>query len=150
MARTTRPHRSAAERQQLVAKFERGGLSQRAFCERHGISKNTLANWRRRLASEASAQASPFVDLTPCTVWIGEVALDRLTTVTDPISRGRQVLFYLSGDRPQLLDLLRLLLAHRGVGCTPAIFLSVLRQHAAHRRVSTQPQKASGPLHLPG
>jgi transposase len=71
MARTTRSHRSAAERQQLVAKFERGGLSQRAFCERHGISKNTLANWRRRLASEASAQASPFVDLTP---WLGTAA----------------------------------------------------------------------------
>jgi transposase-like protein len=65
MARTRRPHHSAAERQQLVAEFEESGMSQRAFCELHGISKNTLANWRRRLPSESMPQADPFVDLTP-------------------------------------------------------------------------------------
>lgn len=31
--------------------FEASGLSHRAWCERHGVSKSSLSYWRRRLAN---------------------------------------------------------------------------------------------------
>jgi transposase-like protein len=40
--------RGIAERRQLLDRYERSGLSQKAFCLRHGVALSTLQYWRRR------------------------------------------------------------------------------------------------------
>ncbi len=42
-----RRHFTKEERCELVAKYERSGLTQRVFVEKHGMSLATLTNWLR-------------------------------------------------------------------------------------------------------
>lgn len=44
----TRIRRSAQEWSKILARLERGGQSQREFCEREGLALSTLQWWRRK------------------------------------------------------------------------------------------------------
>jgi hypothetical protein len=46
-------HRSPAEWRGLLSAHEQSGLTQAAFCEREGISQQSLLNWRKRLGRGA-------------------------------------------------------------------------------------------------
>lgn len=65
-ASTPRGPRAAARRRwlQLVADYERSGLTQRAFCERHGLALSSLARWRRRVARDQAVRPPAFVAVT--------------------------------------------------------------------------------------
>ena len=50
-----RRRRSREETARLVLEYEQSGLTQRAFCRRHGLSLATLDNYRKRLGSADAA-----------------------------------------------------------------------------------------------
>jgi len=57
-----RIRRNAAEWRDLVSRFEESGESVPAFCEKEGISHESLRRWRIKLGSEADPSA--FVPVT--------------------------------------------------------------------------------------
>ncbi len=58
-----------------VRSFESSGLSQRGWCERHGVSKSSLSYWRRRLAKSPSALV-PIVVSSEQTTALSDGALE--------------------------------------------------------------------------
>ena len=60
---TPRGSRASVRRRwtELVAEYERDTLTQRAFCERHGLVLSSFARWRRRLLEERAESPAPFV-----------------------------------------------------------------------------------------
>ena len=55
-ARQRRSRTSTAQRAQLLAAFERSGLSAAAFARQHGLNYTTFCGWRQR---QANAEPSP-------------------------------------------------------------------------------------------
>ena len=55
--------RSPEEWQSLVEEQAASGLTQVAFCKAHGVSVASFCNWKQRLAQEASAAPSPWVEI---------------------------------------------------------------------------------------
>ena len=54
----------AARREQLLAAFEKSGLSQRAFARREGINFHTLVGWRQRYRGAGGKRPVRFEELT--------------------------------------------------------------------------------------
>ena len=48
-----------------IAAWQRSGLSQGAYCRRHGLSQSSLSYWRKRLETTAGEQGASFVTLVP-------------------------------------------------------------------------------------
>ena len=62
-----RPHRSAEERSDYLARFEKSGISAVAFCREHGLCKQTFYNWRqkaRRMAGAPSRRVPAFAEVS--------------------------------------------------------------------------------------
>ena len=60
--------RSRSEWQRLVAGWPRSGLTQEAYCTRHGISVGSLQRWRRIFAEDAAPQwkaVAPATEFVP-------------------------------------------------------------------------------------
>jgi len=55
--------RSVTERRRLLARYERSGLSQKAFCQRHGVALSTLQYWRRRARDTDQEPTPSFVEI---------------------------------------------------------------------------------------
>ena len=55
--------RGVAERRQLLDRYERSGLSQKAFCQRHGVALSTLQYWRRRARDTDQEPTPSFVEM---------------------------------------------------------------------------------------
>ena len=53
----TRRDRAAWE--QLMAQYEAGDLSQRVFCEQHGLAYSTFGYWRKQLRQSANNETQP-------------------------------------------------------------------------------------------
>ncbi len=53
----TRLDRSAWE--QLMAQYEVGDLTQRRFCDQHGIAYSTFGYWRKQLRQSAQHEVTP-------------------------------------------------------------------------------------------
>ena len=53
----TRRDRSAWE--QLMVQYEAGDLSQRIFCEQHGLAYSTFGYWRKQLRQSAHNENQP-------------------------------------------------------------------------------------------
>ena len=70
--------RSRAQARAIVDRFERSGLSQRAFAEQLGLSKNTLAFWiaRERRESSSSGALVPISTPSPQVVDSFELEVD--------------------------------------------------------------------------
>jgi len=45
--------------------WQRSGLSQGAYCRRHGLSRSSLSYWRKRLGVTNDWEAAPFVSIVP-------------------------------------------------------------------------------------
>lgn len=56
--------RGAAEWRGWLARYERSGLSQKAFCARHGLALSTLTYWRRRERARAAEHSTSFVEVS--------------------------------------------------------------------------------------
>jgi len=76
----TRRDRSAWE--QLMSQYEASGLSQRTFCEQHGLAYSTFGYWRKQLRQSASVEKSsaalvelPMFPLEPAADWRVELDL---------------------------------------------------------------------------
>ena len=46
-------HRDRSAWEQLMAQYEAGDLSQRIFCEQHGVAYSTFGYWRKQLRQSA-------------------------------------------------------------------------------------------------
>ena len=55
--------RGVAERRRLLTRYERSGLSQKAFCQRHGVALSTLQYWRRRARDTDQEPTPSFVEV---------------------------------------------------------------------------------------
>lgn len=55
----TKIRRSPAEWRELLSSYERSGLSQQAFCDRHGLALSTFCKWRRSLGGSVTPTAAP-------------------------------------------------------------------------------------------
>ena len=57
--------RDASQWKRLIAEHAHSGLSQRAFCERHGISSSSFGSWKRRLeaAPDREAEGAGFIEV---------------------------------------------------------------------------------------
>ena len=57
--------RSQSEWQQIIADYERSGLTQEVFCEQAQIPKSSFYKWRKRLGTQSEAdEPAQFIDLT--------------------------------------------------------------------------------------
>ena len=55
--------RGAAEWRRWLARYERSGLSQKAFCARHELALSTLTYWRRRERARATDHSTSFLEV---------------------------------------------------------------------------------------
>jgi transposase-like protein len=55
--------RGVAERRQLLDRYERSGVSQKAFCLRHGVALSTLQYWLRRVRDADQEPSASFVEI---------------------------------------------------------------------------------------
>ena len=62
---TRRPRTTLARRAQLLAKFDRSGLSAAVFARRHGLPYSTFCRWRQRQTKAEPAPGFVQVEL-PC------------------------------------------------------------------------------------
>ena len=62
---TKRKHfRPQSEWQQIIADYERSGLTQEAFCEQASIPMSTFYKWHKRLGTRSvSTEVAQFIDL---------------------------------------------------------------------------------------
>lgn len=58
MKSRSRQHRTAAEKEELVAAYQRSGLSQRDFAQQHGIAPSNIQRWARQEESPKPKQRS--------------------------------------------------------------------------------------------
>ena len=58
MARTQSKRRSRTEWAQLMADYEGGSLTQRAFCTEHGLAYSSFCYWRKRLRIPATNEST--------------------------------------------------------------------------------------------
>jgi hypothetical protein len=68
------PSERAQEWQRHIARYLRGALSRREYCERHGLKTTTFDYWRRRLRPNASAVPAPTVQVVRVDVEPGSSA----------------------------------------------------------------------------
>ena len=71
----TRRSRSAWE--QLMAQYEAGDLSQRIFCEQHGLAYSTFGYWRKQLRQPASLIELPMLPTDESRGWRVELDLGK-------------------------------------------------------------------------
>lgn len=64
--------RSVTEKRQLLARYERSGLSQKAFCLRYGVALSTLQYWRRRARDTDQEPIPSFVEIPQVTGGTGD------------------------------------------------------------------------------
>ncbi len=48
-----------------ISDWQRSGLSQGAYCRRHGLSQSSLSYWRKRLGTKNEREAAPCVTIVP-------------------------------------------------------------------------------------
>jgi transposase-like protein len=63
--------RSREEWERLMAEYEAGELSQRAFCAQHGLAYSSFGYWRKQLRSVLPAEDRPMPALVELPAWPG-------------------------------------------------------------------------------
>ena len=48
-----------------IAAWQRSGLSQGAYCRRHGLSQSSLSYWRKRVGATNDGEVASFVTIVP-------------------------------------------------------------------------------------
>ena len=85
MAASATEHRSekAAYWSEHIAAWRGSGLSQGAYCRRHGLSQSSLSYWLKRLGATNDGEVASFVTLVP--VPLPASAQADFTTTPEPI-----------------------------------------------------------------
>lgn len=85
--RHRRPRTTPSRRAQLLAAFDRSGLSAAAFARQQGIGYTTLCRWRRRQARRATSPTFVEVELAapanPVELWLEVGAHARLCLTSE-------------------------------------------------------------------
>ncbi|HTX21458.1 MAG TPA: hypothetical protein VMD27_06340 [Candidatus Aquilonibacter sp.] len=63
-----RRHAAAARREQLLAQFERSGMSAAEFARQRGLSYTTFCGWRARRDKTKALPSFVQVEVAPCAV----------------------------------------------------------------------------------
>ena len=64
MSEAVNKKRSRAQWAQLMARYEAGSLTRRAFCAQHGLAYSSFCYWRKRLHTRvATSEVSALVEL---------------------------------------------------------------------------------------
>jgi len=73
MSKTAGPKecRNRQEWERLMAEYEAGELSQRAFCAQHGLAYSSFGYWRKRLRGALPAEDRPMPALVELPAWAG-------------------------------------------------------------------------------
>jgi transposase-like protein len=73
MSKTVSPEnrRSREEWERLMAEYEAGEVSQRAFCAEHGLAYSSFGYWRKRLRGAVAAGDRPMPALVELPAWCG-------------------------------------------------------------------------------
>ena len=66
-----------------IAAWHKSGLSQGAYCRRHGLSQSSLSYWRKRLGETNDGEVAPFVTIVP--VPLPGSAQPEMATAPEPI-----------------------------------------------------------------
>ncbi len=81
---STHTRRDRAAWKQLMAQYEAGDLSQRVFCEQHGLAYSTFGYWRKQLRQSALVDKPstalvelPMFPLEPVSDWRVELDLGK-------------------------------------------------------------------------
>ena len=74
------PGRTAAQWRELIERYNRSGLTRRAFCAQQGIGESTLGAWQRRLRNAAP----PTPETTQAPALFTEVSLRGAPDGRDP------------------------------------------------------------------
>ena len=98
--------RSPAERRRWLDRYERSGLSQKAFCARHGLAPSTLTYWKRWERAAGTEQAASFVEV-PRSVGTVEGSLAADAAVLIELPGGVRLEFPQAADPKWLAALLR-------------------------------------------
>ncbi len=73
---TKRFRRNAADWQDLILRYEKSGRRAREFCEKEGISQESLRRWRIKLNPETEQSAFiPVTKAAPPPSWTLEITL---------------------------------------------------------------------------
>ena len=56
-----RKRRTRSEWKEILSEYEASGLTQRRFCDEHGVAYSSFCNWRKRLSQENGS--SPLIEL---------------------------------------------------------------------------------------
>ena len=73
---TGKVRRSASAWQDLISRYEKSGQRAREFCEKEGISQESLRRWRIKLNPETEQSAFiPVTKASPPTSWTLEITL---------------------------------------------------------------------------
>ena len=85
-----RPRTTPARRTQLLARFDRSGLSAAAFARQHGLNYTTFCGWRQR---RSAVKASPdFVQVElPSPATPSELVVEWGTSVRIRLTDARQI-----------------------------------------------------------
>lgn len=84
-------HTTAKERQEIIARYRRSGLTQREFCDREGITLGALQSWlykRNRGRGEGPrfievTSSGPAAGPTAIELHLGELRIVLPTTISD-------------------------------------------------------------------
>ena len=66
-----------------IAFWHKSGLSQRAYCRRHGLSQSSLSYWQKRLGATDEVGVGSFVTIVPVPLLASAQA--DMTTAPEPI-----------------------------------------------------------------
>jgi transposase-like protein len=112
--------RTPAQWRELVRGWPRSGLTQRAYCERHGISVGSLHSWRERLREEVTSGDGPVA--SACIERPHLIPVELAGSESQPSSAAALTLVLRDGVRLEI-----------AAGCDPGLLgqvIDVLRGHA--------------------
>ena len=66
-----------------IAAWHKSGLSQGAYCRRHGLSQSSWGYWRKRLARSADEEAAPCFAIVPVPLFASAQA--DMATAPEPL-----------------------------------------------------------------
>ncbi len=113
--------RTPAQWRELVRGWPRSGLTQRAYCERHGISVGSLHRWRERLRDEVTPSDGPVA--TACRERPRLIPVELAGPESQPAGSASLTLVFGDGLRLEIT-----------AGCDPGLLgqvVEVLRERAA-------------------
>jgi transposase-like protein len=113
--------RTPAQWRELVRGWPPSGLTQRAYCERHGISVGSLHRWRERLREEVTSGDGPVASAGKERPHL--IPVELAGSESQPASAAALTLVFGDGVRLEI-----------AAGCDPALLgqvIEVLRERAA-------------------